>query len=161
MIPHPMRFSVVVLSAALLCAAGASVSAQSRPTPPLDAQAAQASRPEPGPVYEIPGFTRAVERGTRTRTGEPGPNYWVEYARYTIDARLDPSTNRASGHERVVYLNNSPDTLKRLAVYLRQNAFAAGSPRNQQAPITGGVTLGRVIVNGAVVRAKASATPIP
>ncbi len=140
---------------------GGSAVAQSRPVPPLDEHAAQSPRPTPGPVYEIPGFTRAVARGTRTRTGEPGRGYWVQHARYSIDARLDPATNRLSGRERVIYLNNSPDTLKRLAVYLRQNAFAAGNPRNQPAPITGGVTLSRVVVNGTLVHAKASATAIP
>jgi hypothetical protein len=56
-----------------------------------------------------------------------------------------------SGHERVIYLNNSPDTLRRLAVYLRQNVFAAGSPRRSPAPITGGVTLSRVVADGQTI----------
>src|SRR6185437_1280893 len=47
--------------------------------------------------------------------------------------------------------NNSPDTLRRLAIYLRQNAFAAGNPRRQAAPITGGVSLERVVANGRVI----------
>jgi hypothetical protein len=99
-------------------------------------------------VYEIPGFTRAVDLGTRARTGSPGTSYWVQHARYTIDTRLDVVTSRVSGHERVVYLNNSPDTIRRIAVYLRQNVFAAGSPRREEAEITGGVTLGPVTVAG-------------
>jgi hypothetical protein len=102
-------------------------------------------------VYEIPGYTRAVDAGTRTRTGRPGARYWVQHARYVISARLDTTTDRVSGEERVTYLNNSPDTLRRVAVYLRQNAFAAGNPRTQPAPITGGVTLTRVVANGSVL----------
>ncbi|HEX3865585.1 MAG TPA: M1 family metallopeptidase [Gemmatimonadaceae bacterium] len=124
---------------------------------------AQTIRPVPGPVIEIPEFTHAVERGTRTRSGRPGPSNWVQHARYSIDARLDPTSDRVSGSERVEYLNNSPDTLRRLAVYLRQNVFAAGNPRRQSAPITGGLTLGRVVVNGQRVSAKStgvSAVPI-
>jgi Peptidase family M1 domain len=122
---------------------------QTQPSPPLaPAVTAQGTRPTPGPVYETPNFTRAVERGTRTRAGAPGASYWVQHARYSIDVRLDVASSRVSGHEHVVYLNNSPDTLRRLAVYLRQNAFAAGNARRQPAPITGGVTLGNVIVNG-------------
>jgi hypothetical protein len=112
---------------------------------------AASGRPVPGPVYEIPEYTRAVERGTRLRNGSPGPAYWLQHARYTIEARLDVATNRISGHERVVYLNNSPDTLRRIAVYLRQNVFAAGSPRHQEAEITGGVTLGPVAVAGRTI----------
>ncbi|MCA1722829.1 MAG: hypothetical protein LC748_00960, partial [Thermomicrobia bacterium] len=102
-------------------------------------------------MYEIPGFTRAVEAGTRTRSGRPGPRSWVQSARYTIAAQIDTATNRVIGQERVVYLNNSPDTLRRVAVYLRQNAFAPGNPRQQPAPITGGVTLSRVAADGHVL----------
>jgi hypothetical protein len=146
---HP--FSIAIRGA-LMCCVAAAVQAQSQPQVPLAAaQTAQAGRPVPGPVYEIPEFTRAVARGTRTRTGGPGSGYWVQHARYTIDARLDSGSSRISGSEQVVYLNNSPDTLRRLAVHLRQNAFAAGNPRRQSAPITGGVALGRVAVNGSVV----------
>ncbi len=138
--------------ACLLSLSAAPAAGQTRPSVPLaPAMTAAGSRPVPGPVYEIPEFSRAVDRGTRTRTGAPGPAYWVQHARYTIEGRLDVATNRVSGHESVVYLNNSPDTIRRIAVYLRQNAFAAGNPRRQAAPITGGVALGRVVVAGRVM----------
>ncbi|MEO8909844.1 MAG: M1 family metallopeptidase [Gemmatimonadaceae bacterium] len=75
----------------------------------------------------------------------------MQHARYSIDARLDPTTDRLTGHERVVYINNSPDTLRRLAIHLRQNAFAAGNPRRQAAPITGGVSVEQVVANGRVI----------
>jgi hypothetical protein len=141
----------------------ARLAAQTQPSPPLEpAITAQGGRPVPGPVYEIPEYTRAVTRGTRTRTGSPGAGYWVQHARYSIQARLDVVTDRVSGSERVVYLNNSPDALQRIAVYLRQNAFAAGNPRRQPAPITGGVTLTRVAVNGRVMTAtSAGVTAVP
>jgi hypothetical protein len=139
------------LALIFLASFAAPVGAQSVAVPPL--APATGARPVPGPVYEIPAFTKAVERGTRTRTGRPGSSNWVQHARYAIDASLDVASNRVSGRERVVYLNNSPDTLRRLAVYLRQNAFAAGNPRNQTAFITGGVTLGRVVVNGGEIAA--------
>ena len=156
-----MRLLSLGCCGALACGVPAAVCAQSQPSVPLaPAVTARTGRPVPGPVYETPEFTRAVERGTRTRTGEPGPSYWVQHARYSIDARLDSASNRISGSERVIYLNNSPDTLRRLAVYLRQNAFAAGNPRRQSAPITGGVTLGRVALNGTVVAPKSSSVAV-
>lgn len=131
--------------------------AQSHPSVPLaQAATARAARPVPGPVFETPEFTRAVDRGTRTRTGRPGAKYWVQHARYSIDVTLNPANDRVVGNERVVYVNRSPDTLARIAVHLRQNAFAAGNPRRQPAPITGGVTLGEVTVNGSVVPAKSA-----
>lgn len=146
---HLIRAGVLTLALLLVPALAA---AQTRAAVPLDPAGTDAGpRPVPGPVYEIPGFTRAVARGTRTRTGAPGPNYWVQHARYTIEVTLDTSTSRVTGHERVVYRNNSPDTLRRLAVHLRQNVFAAGNPRRQPAPITGGVTLGPVIADGRAI----------
>ena len=152
MIPSPRLAISVALSLLPLAAR-----AQSRPSVPLAPDAtAGGPRPVPGPVIETPEFTAAVRRGTRTRSGRPGAGYWVQHARYLIDARLDPTRDRVSGSERVVYLNNSPDTLRRLAVHLRQNAFAAGSARRQGAPVTGGVTLGRVVVDGRVVQPAAT-----
>ena len=105
-------------------------------------------RPIPGPVYETRNFTRAVERGTRDRTGQPGATNWTQRARYQIDARLDPGKKRLTGSERVIYQNRSPDTLRAVPVYLRQNLFAPGSARREAVPITGGVTLARVEAQG-------------
>jgi hypothetical protein len=121
--------------------------------------AASLARPVPGPVYASPEFAAAITRGTRTRSGGPGASYWVQHARYSIDARLEPTTDRVTGRERVVYLNNSSDTLRRLAIHLRQNAFAAGNPRRQAAPITGGVSLEEVIANGRVIPARPIGNP--
>lgn len=146
----------LVTSLGLLCCAHA----QSRF--PVPTSTASLARPVPGPVYPSSEFTAAITRGTRTRSGRPGPSYWVQHARYSIDAQIDPTTDRVSGHERVVYLNNSPDTLRRLAIYLRQNAFAAGNPRRQAAPITGGVSLERVAANGRVIPPRPSGnTAVP
>jgi hypothetical protein len=124
------------------------------------------SRPIPGPVIETPGFTRAVANGTRTRTGVPGPKNWVQHARYRIDARLNPAQHRLSGHEIVTYLNNSPDTLPRIAVYLRQNAFAGESPKRDFLPVTKGMSLTRVGASGQalhpiVERPRRGAAPTP
>jgi len=123
--------------------------AQTRPAPIVDPPAtASAARPIPGPVYETAAFTRAVARGTRTRTGAPGVHNWVQHARYTIEATLDVVRNRLEGREVVVYVNHSPDSLQKLVVHLRQNVFSAGSPRRQSAPVTGGIALSLVRVGG-------------
>lgn len=135
------------LATALLAAPVLAVSlhAQTRAAPIVDPGAtASTPRPIPGPVYESAAFSLAVARGTRTRTGVPGPAYWIQRARYTITVTLDPVRNRLEGRETVVYFNRSPDSLRQIAVYLRQNAFAAGSPHRGFAPITDGVTLRNV-----------------
>lgn len=98
------------------------------------------------PVDEA--FSAAVERGTRTRTGEPGPDYWTQEVDYVIDAQLDPATGRLDGEERITYRNNSPDTLRVLVLRLYQNLFSEGVPRNRTVPITGGMTLERLAFEG-------------
>jgi len=148
-----------VSSAVLLAmlALAAPVRAQTHAAPTVDpAATADAGRPIPGPIFEIPGFTRAVESGSRTRSGSPGAKNWVQYARYSIDARLDAANARLEGREKVVYINNSPDTLATIAVHLRQNVFAPGNPRRSAVPITGGVKLGRVAAAGKLLRSAAS-----
>ena len=128
--------------------------AQSVPVPPL--APATGARPVPGPVYEIPGFTDAVKRGTRTRTGEPGARNWVQHARYDIDASIDVATQPRLGARAGGLPQQLARHAARLAVYLRQNAFAGGSRAQPTAPITGGVTLGRVAVNGTEMAAHSS-----
>ncbi len=151
-----MKCLVFALAVALPTAARA----QTLPAPTVDPSAtAREPRPVPGPVYESPGFTRAVLRGTRTRTGTPGPSYWVQHPQYIMQVALDSASARVSGKERVTYRNFSPDTLRTLYVYLRQNAFAPGSIRNQSVPVTGGVTIESVMVDGSVITPVADRNP--
>ena len=79
------------------------------------------ARPVPNPVVPPLGFRRALDRGTRTTTGVPGPRYWQQHARYTIAVRLDAEARRLDGTTRIVYLNNSPDTLNGIYLQLLQN----------------------------------------
>ena len=138
----------------VLCAIPSSSRAQAHAAPPARTDSTAGRRPIPGALVVPPAFRRAIANGTRTRTGEPGPRNWVQHARYSIDASIDPATNTLTGSERVVYLNESPDTLAQIAVYLRQNVFRAASPRRDVAPITDGVTLTRVMAGGVAVPAK-------
>ena len=125
--------------------------AQTGQAAPPRADSVAHRRPIPGAVVVPPGFGHAIANGTRTPSGEPGPRNWVQHARYSIDASIDPATNALTGTERVTYINNSPDTLAQLAVYLRQNVFRAGSQRRDDAPLTDGVKLTRVVANGSTL----------
>ncbi|MGB3542503.1 M1 family metallopeptidase [Rubrivirga sp.] len=109
---------------------------------------AAAQRVQPYPVMPPPQFLRAVEAGTRTATGEPGPDYWQNRADYVIDARLDADTRTLSATGTVTYTNNSPDDLEHLVLKLRQNVHAEGVPRNRPVAVTGGIDLGRLAAGG-------------
>jgi len=101
----------------------------------------QQRRPVPYPIIPDQAFRRAVEEGTRTRTGKPGPNYWTNTAEYGLEATVDPEANELRGSGTIRYHNNSPDTLRQLAVHLRQNIHKEGGIRNRPAEVTGGMTL--------------------
>lgn len=109
---------------------------------------AGAARPTPYPVVESVEFGAAVARGTRTRTGHPGPAYWQQWAEYRLSAELDPATHRLAGQGTVRYTNRSPDTLAVVFFHLYQDLFAPDAIRNRVVPVTGPVELTHVAVAG-------------
>ena len=116
-------------------AAAAPASAQDRALAPLE-------------VRPSPAFEAAVEASTRTRTGEPGPGYWQQRADYTIEVAVEPRSRRLTGRETIFYTNNSPDTLRVAHFHLYQNLFADNAPRGRRVPITGGIVLASLEVDG-------------
>jgi hypothetical protein len=145
-----------MLETVFVAAACANWPARQQPAP-VPTSPAEPARTLPYPVFETRAFTRAVERGTRTRTGLPGPNYWQQFARYHIDAELVPTTNLVNGRETVRYFNNSPDTLKTVWMFLNQNLFAPTSPRGESVPVTGGTEILRLAVGGQALARRSGA----
>ncbi|MGI8618581.1 MAG: M1 family metallopeptidase [Gemmatimonadaceae bacterium] len=110
-------------------------------------------------IVEPARFTRAVERGTRTRTGRPGPRYWQQYARYDLSASIDTASKQLVGSGKIRYYNRSPDALKRVALHLYQNLYAPDAQRNRAVTVAGGVRIAVLAANGvrlAAVRDTAS-----
>ena len=120
---------------------------------------AQTARPVPYPVFEPPQLQRAIENGTRTRSGLPGPNYWQNEAAYTINATLDIETNTLRAEGTIRYRNNAPNELPFLVLKLRQNVHKEGVPRNRYVEITGGLTLTNLRVNGAPMEEVTEGSP--
>ena len=56
----------------------------------------------------------------------PAP-YWQQRVAYDISARLEEPLGVLRGTERIVYVNNSPDTLRSFSLHLHLNAFRPGS----------------------------------
>ena len=93
----------------------------------------------------------AVEKGTRTVTGQPGEHYWQNGADYSIRVRFDPQTRLVSGSETIVYRNNSPDTLRQLIFKLYPNLYKKGAQRLMAVrpeDLTDGVAVSNVAVEG-------------
>lgn len=73
---------------------------------------------------------KANQKNTRNETGTPGKNYWQNRGDYTIEADFNPSTRELKGKVHILYVNNSPDTLKLLVVKLFPNFYKNNSIRN-------------------------------
>ena len=108
-------------------------------------------RPVPYPVTPPLEFQRAVARGTRTTTGEPGAAYWQQWTDYTLFASLDPEAKRVTGRAEIRYQNRSPNALSLVALQLDQNLHAPGAVRLEPQEVTGGMQITQVAVGGQAV----------
>jgi hypothetical protein len=95
---------------------------------------------------------RGFAAGTRDSSGRPGRNYWQFGTDYRIQARLDPGTGLITGSGVISITNPSDSALRQLALRLYQNRFTPTGVRVRNPPsITRGITITRLVVNGAVV----------
>ena len=103
-------------------------------------------------LYMPRSVRKAIARGTRSRDGRPGPAYWQNRGRYVMSLTTSPPNRNVTGSERITYLNNSPDTLRQLALRIIANIHKPGAQRARSASpdyLTSGVHIDRVAVNGA------------
>jgi len=111
-------------------------------------EAINPERPIPYPL-DIPDvWDRAVERGTRTETGEPGENYWQNESSYSLTAEIDPENHILYGSGDISFTNNSPSSQQVVVLELAQNLHKEGTPKMEVTEITGGMNLTSIIVEG-------------
>jgi len=126
-------FTVLLLAVVSACSGGRSTStAAPAPATARAGTTAPAARAMMVPMLE--GYALAVNHGTRTRTGQPGPHYWQQWADYTLQAELNPVSKRMSGKGTIKYANHSPDTLRTVYIQLLQNIFAPGARHDTNVP---------------------------
>ena len=53
--------------------------------------------------------------------------YWQQQASYQMEIDMDAEKHQFAGKQKLVYTNNSPDTLTRVFYHLYFNAFQPGS----------------------------------
>jgi hypothetical protein len=53
--------------------------------------------------------------------------YWQQHASYQMEIDMDAAKHQLSGKQKLVYTNNSPDTLTKVFYHLYFNAFQPGS----------------------------------
>lgn len=99
-------------------------------------------------------ISSCYEKGTRSKDGSPGKNYWQNTADYDMKINFDPATLLLSGSEDITYTNNSPDTLRSILFKLYPNYYKKGGARNtpiKAEDLTDGVTISSMKVNNAAV----------
>jgi len=84
--------------------------------------------------------------------GKPGKNYWQNSGRYDITVTALPPDRTVRGTERIVYTNNSQDTLRRVVIRLILNIHKPGAARTGPTGpdyLTDGIQIDAFTENGA------------
>lgn len=105
-------------------------------------------RPFPNQIPVPDWHQRAIENGTRSPDGRPGPNYWQQFSEYDIQVTLYPEANRLSGKGTIIYHNQSPDTLESLHLDLDLNIHKKGAIRLEESEVTDAFTIKSIKING-------------
>ena len=80
-------------------------------------------------LYMPRNITKAFANGTRTMEGNPGKNYWQNEGKYSISVKVTPETKIVSGSEKIIYTNNSPDTLRNIVIRFENNFHKPIAPK--------------------------------
>lgn len=102
-------------------------------------------------LYEPRHIQNAFERGTRSRDGKPGPNYWQNYSVHKMKVTVAPPSKRIQGEQEIIYTNNSPEPMTALFFRLYMNAHRPEAMREASIAasfLTSGVTVDEFIVDG-------------
>ncbi|MBN2350780.1 MAG: M1 family metallopeptidase [Bacteroidales bacterium] len=102
-------------------------------------------------LYIPYNIQKAYENQTRSKTGEPGKNYFQNYAHYSIQVEFDPFRKTVKGEETINYINESPDNLNQLVIRLYQDYFKKGNTRNEAVSmydVHNGVDIDYITIDG-------------
>ncbi len=101
-------------------------------------------------LYMPRDVKQAFKKNTRSPDGKPGKNYWQNFGRYDITLTAMPPNRTVKGEEHIIYINNSPDTLKELAIKMFLNIHKPGATRYNdvgQDYLTDGIQIDAFSVN--------------
>jgi Peptidase family M1 domain len=114
-------------------------------------------------LYEPRHIQKAYEKGTRSRDGKPGPNYWQNTAVHKIKVMVAPPNKRVRGEQEIIYTNNSPDPMPILIFRMYMNAHQPEAMREtpiSSAFLTSGVTVEEFSVDGKAMAWDDPANPL-
>lgn len=104
-------------------------------------------------LYIPRNIKKAIEKGTRSTDGNPGKNYWQNKGVYDISEQVDAVNKSVSGTESIDYSNNSPDTLRFIAIRFVNNLHKPEAPRSGMYGadfLDSGLTITKLVIGGVV-----------
>lgn len=105
-------------------------------------------------LYEPRHIQNAYEKGTRSRDGKPGPNYWQNHSVHKIKMTVAPPDKKVRGEQEIIYTNNSPDPLPALVFRMYMDAHKPEALREYPTSrdfMTSGITVEEFSVDGTVM----------
>ncbi len=83
-------------------------------------------------LNKSPEFLKAMNNGTRTESGLPGKNYWINHSDYDliVTVKFINDTIWIIGSGEITYYNSSPDSLKNIVLRSYPDFFAKGALRD-------------------------------
>jgi len=84
-------------------------------------------------LYMPRNIKAAFDKGTRSADGKPGKRYWQNKGKYNMSLTVTPNDKTVKGTETIEYTNNSPDTLRQIAIRFVNNIHKPEAPRSNYA----------------------------
>ncbi len=101
-------------------------------------------------LYMPLNISTAYNNKARSYDGKPGENYWQNKSDYFIKVNFEPSSRVLTGSEKIVYYNNSPNSLTEILIRLYPNITKPNAMRDffiSDKEITEGVSIKKISVN--------------
>lgn len=105
-------------------------------------------------LYMPRNIRQAYKNNTRSVTGAPGKNYWQNKGIYQLHITVDPPSRKVTGTTAIRYINNSPDTLKDLAIRILVNIHKPQATRSGYTAkdfLTDGMVIDSLVINGTLI----------
>lgn len=81
-------------------------------------------------LYMPRNIKAAYDKGSRSKDGKPGKQYWQNKGKYDLHIQVNPDTKLVEGTETIKYTNNSPDTLRQVVIRFVNNLHKPEAPRS-------------------------------
>jgi len=103
-------------------------------------------------------FQKAYKKETRKLDGSVSSLYWQDRSVYQLKAKIDPYKKLLQGEGRIVYYNNSPDTVKQIVFQTYPDYYKAGATRAgffsatyDSSLISDGMVIEKLIIGDSVI----------